>query len=105
MPEFENFGFKSTEDLIAYIKQRSDDIKEVTLSVANGLLMIGPQGDQKYFRGAVGNVMHIGGDSFVISTEDAEALINDGILSRLRVPIRLLALHSTGPSSNQVEGE
>ena len=105
MSKFENFKFESTEAVVAYLKQRADDISTVSLSIAEGVLMRGPQGEEAFFNRAAGIVMHIGGDSFVISTDAMEWLLNDGLLNRLGVPIRLLPLHATDESSNPEAGQ
>ena len=101
MGNFENFEFESPEQMVDYIIQRADDFSEVTLSVASGLLLGGPEGQQAYLKGGVGLVMHVAGDSVVISAEAAEVLLNTGLLSRLRVPVRLLPLVATDDKPSQ----
>lgn len=104
MAKPEDLYFDSPEALIDHIKQHADDISEVTLAVARDISMDGPQGQNRVFPDSCGLVMHIGGNSFVISARAAEGLLNDGLLTRLRVSVRLLPQQTSDSSSSQEEG-
>lgn len=103
MDPFKNYSFDTPEELLQAIKDKADDISEVTISIARGMLMIGPKGDTIFFNGAAGNVKNVDGDSILVSTEAMENLLNDGLLNRLRIKIRLLPLEATGSPSSQGE--
>lgn len=91
--DFEQARFPSTEALIREIQELSDDIESVTIQVANGILVVGPDGKSTLHRNAGALLKLSDGTSRLIHREDAEALLNDGILNRMRLPVRLLPLH------------
>lgn len=92
MAEFEQRKFPTTEALIREIQELSDDIESVTIPVAEGILVAGPDGKGTLMPKAGAMIRLSNGRSEVISREDAEALLNDGILQRMRLPIRLFPL-------------
>lgn len=90
--EFPQERFESVEALIAAIKQRSDDIESMTIQVASGLLLEGPSGEQLFQRGCGAIVKMHDGTSLTLHRDDAAALLTDGLLNRLRKPIKLIPL-------------
>jgi hypothetical protein len=87
MPEINNLG--TTEALVKYVQERSDDIEKAVLFppgmtlAQNGVRVMGPF-DQFAL------VFHLtNGRSQAIFGGDVEAVLNDGILYRMRIRIEL----------------
>lgn len=90
--EFEQKRFASVGALIREIQERSDDIESVTIQVANGIYVTGPEGQRQFCRNAGAFIRLCNGSSLLIHRDDAEALLNDGILQRMKLPCKLLPL-------------
>jgi len=88
-PEFVNFG--SSEKLLTYVKERSDDIERVVIPLSPKWLgdkLGNPIAPLPSF----GMALHmIDGSKKVLTREDAEILLNDGLLNRLRIRIELIS--------------
>ena len=86
-PEFTNFG--SSDKLLAYIKEKSDDLERVEI--------LPPGAGIRYKGQLVGTTQEfqmmlclIGDQRKVIGQRDAELLLNDGILSRMNIRIEFM---------------
>ena len=85
----ENYQFNSPDELLKYLKEKSDDIDRLTVPVKADILFTGPEGQQIVDRN-VGAILNLcDGRSIVIAPETANALLNDGILNRLGIEIKL----------------
>ena len=75
-----------TPELVRYIQERSDDIEKVVIP-QHPCIAFPATGEQV----EAGLVIHlIGGDLKIIpNKQDAEAVLNDGILQRMRIRIEL----------------
>lgn len=78
--------FNTSEELLQYLREHSDDIEGVTIPVLEGVDFVNQRDGQRIRRTNVGAIVEVvSGRSFVISREDAEMLINDGVLQRMRI--------------------
>ncbi|MDB5344243.1 MAG: hypothetical protein JWP89_2620 [Schlesneria sp.] len=85
-PLFQDFG--GSEQLLAFIKERSDDIEKVVIpQMAN--LAITRSGIPVAETDKVGMIIHMISHRFLIVPSDAELLLNDGILNRMNIKIEL----------------
>lgn len=75
-----------TPELLKYIQERSDDIEKVVIP-QHPFIAFPATGEQV----EAGLVIHlIGGDLKIIpNRQDAEAILNDGILHRMKIRIEL----------------
>jgi hypothetical protein len=81
----ENQRFESDEELLAFLRERTDDIEAVIIPVQEGVEFVGPQG-QRVRMPNVGAILQMcSGEQASLHREDAEMLINDGVLQRLRI--------------------
>lgn len=86
MPEEHNLG--STEALVRYVQERSDDIEKAVLYppggviTNNGVVVRGP-----FVQFAL--VLHLADRTQAVFGNDVEAVLNDGILNRMRIRIEL----------------
>jgi hypothetical protein len=82
----EPIEFSSAEELLAFVKQRADDIEQATI-VTPGGRFVGPGGETRHFPDAR-MILDMTDVRRVLDTPAAEWLLNDGLLSRLRIRIR-----------------
>ena len=68
------------------LKEKRDDIESIKLNVKGGHWTVG----QTVLTGAFAELEFCDGRRTLISLDVAEALLNDGILSKLRVPLKLV---------------
>lgn len=87
--EFETTRFATAAELLRALQERSDDFERVTIAVPNELLLTGPQGQRQVAANVCGSVALCDGRTLLIHREDLELLLNDGILSRLKIPVSL----------------
>ena len=75
-----------TPELLRYIQERSDDIEKVVIP-QHPYIVMRPSGEQV----EAGLVIHLIGDDMKIipNKQDAEAVLNDGILNRMKIRIEL----------------
>lgn len=90
--EFEQERFPSVEALLRELQERSDDFESVTIQVANGIHIVGPEGQKHFCRDAGAFIRMCDGSSRIIHREDMETLLNDGVLQRMKIPVVLLPL-------------
>jgi hypothetical protein len=85
-PSFRDFG--STEALVSYIKERSDDLEIVVVPTRTPVLTY--RGEAVADLSKIGMLLYfIGGGREMIVKSDAEVLPNDGILNRMKIKIEL----------------
>jgi hypothetical protein len=85
-PQFRDFG--SSENLLVFIKEKSEDIEKAVIPQFLGLTIKKagtPIGNYE-----VGMILHmIDGTRKLLTPEDAEIVLNDGILARMKIRIEL----------------
>ncbi len=87
--EFESEEFDSVREIIERLLEKSDDFEGLELMVVNHLPLKGPNGEPAIARNACGLIKTCG-RSIALHREDLETLINTGIFSRMKIPIRLV---------------
>lgn len=85
----EGYEFDSPEDLINWIREKTDDLQEVQIPLATNVGVVSSNGEQVLTKGAGAILLFINGRQSIIRIEDAEALINDGVLHRMGIKIKL----------------
>lgn len=78
--------FESPEELDAYLREKTDDIENVQIFVRD--VVTYPSGEQE--RGVGGLLVMCGGDKAVIPLAAMERLINDGVLQKMGIKVRLM---------------
>jgi hypothetical protein len=81
----EDRQFKSAEEMLRFLKEHVDDIENVVIPVQEAVEVRGPQGERRVTNGVGAWIKLCGGNSMMISRDDAAMLINDGVLQRLRI--------------------
>lgn len=89
---FESTRFESVEELMRYLKEKTDDIELVSIPVPATIQFTGPQGQRVNAPNCGGIVELCTGQRITIHRDDMQLLINDGILQRLSIPIELKPL-------------
>lgn len=89
MSEFESERFASVDELLSMLRERSDDFTEIRIQVPKDILLRGPRGETKVAADCCGSIHLCSGKSLLIHRQDLEILVNDGLLQRLRIPVRL----------------
>lgn len=91
MPDqFSEEGFSSFDDVIQRLRERSDDFERVSIMVANDLPLAGPEGQTALAKNCCSLIETVSGEPVLIHREALEALLNDGILQRLKIPVSLV---------------
>ena len=88
--DFETFqrDFGSTENVVRYIQERSDDIERAEIPQVPTIWWVMPDGERLEIE--AGLVLRLSsGRMQVLHPQDAMAVLNDGILTRMRIPIEL----------------
>jgi hypothetical protein len=84
--EAENFG--SSEEALRYIKEKSDDIVEAVIPQSPTIVV--REGNART-EIVIGMVLYmVNGHKKIVHPVDAELVLNDGILNRMHIPIKLL---------------
>ena len=84
--EFNDFG--STEALVKDIQERSDDITKVVLLRKKNALT--RNGASFLDLSNTGMILHfVGGKARLVTIQDAQAILNDGILNRMKIRIEI----------------
>jgi predicted RNA-binding protein associated with RNAse of E/G family len=91
--EFPTDRFATSEELIKRLKEQADDIDGLHIVVANHLPMVTPKGDMRLVNGCCSMIKLCTGESILIHRDELQNLLNDGILSRMKVPISLAPLY------------
>lgn len=82
----------------------SDDMESVEIRVPAEILVVGPDGRRAQVKGSCGMIRLTDGSAKLIHREEMEVLLNEGILQRMKIPVRLVPLASTDKPSSQEEG-
>ncbi len=98
MDPFENKFKGTTQQIVQVIKDKADDISEVVIGVHGKIPMHGPAGQYEERKGA-GTINFVDGDIKIVDARALEAMLNDGLLNRLRIKIRLIPLADRGEGS------
>ncbi|QDU60777.1 hypothetical protein Pan216_16290 [Planctomycetes bacterium Pan216] len=79
------FGFEqATDPVLVYFEEHSEEIENVVIPLRN---MAARSSEDP----SVGMIAHlVDGDQINFTIEDAEILLNDGILSRMGIPTNLM---------------
>jgi hypothetical protein len=89
--EFESRNFGSSEALLRFVQERSEDIDRVEIYGPGAVLTTG--GERPYRIANFIMLLHfMSGEKKMISRDDAEILLNDGILNRMRIKIEFAIL-------------
>ena len=84
----ENFG--SPEKLLAYIKEKSDDIDKA-LIFGPGAVLIASNGKRTWKSPEFGMMFaFVNGEQKMMGSDDAEMVLNEGILTRMKIKIEFL---------------
>jgi hypothetical protein len=74
---------------LAYLREHTDDIDLVSIPVQQGAAFGGPGGHKIQMAGVGAVLKTCSGRRLAISRDDAEVLINDGVLQRLKIRCKL----------------
>ena len=85
-PIVEDFG--NSENLLKFFKDRADDIESVSIT-PGPIVTIKHMGQSYGNVSGVGMIVNMTDKRRLIKREDAELLLNDGLLNRLRIKIEL----------------
>ena len=86
----EDKQFKTQEELINELMSRMDDVESVVIPVSATIQITNRSGrPARYMTNVGGQIKYIGGDSTIIHFEDMEAMINNGVFSRMGIKIHL----------------
>jgi len=80
------------KSLLAFLKEKTDDVTEVQVMVVNDLPMRHHDGRAKLMENCCGVIKTCSGETIVIHRQDLAALLNDGVFSRMRIQVRLVPL-------------
>lgn len=86
LPIAEDFG--NSENLLKFFKDRADDIESVSIT-PGPTVTITHMGQPYGNISGVGMIVNMTDKRRLIKREDAELLLNDGLLNRLRIRIEL----------------
>lgn len=84
--------FESDQDLLDFLVEHADDIDEVVIPVQEGLEMRGPNGERVAYPNAGAWIKLCTGGGATIHRETAERFINQGVLQRMEIPVKLATL-------------
>ena len=87
----EPLEWETVEEAVAHLKEHRDDFDSVVFRLVDADWQLG----NHTATGAFVELQKCGGGSTLISPDVAEAILNDGILSRLRIPVKLQAVRAT----------
>ncbi len=94
-----NSEFQSSEDLLEFLREHSDDIDIVIIPVQTIVEFRSPTG-KRLKANKVGAVLKMcSGRSQVINRDDDAMLINDGVLQRMKIKCVLDPLDSSGDAT------
>ena len=81
---------KTPAEFLKHLQELTDDTESVSVAIMDHVRHKKNDGSTKEYSG-VGAVLNLcDGGTRVISIEDAERLINDGVLQRMKIKIRLV---------------
>jgi len=93
------FRFESDEEALQFLRERSDDVEGVLIPIAEVVSGKSPDGRRSDLRSAGAILTLCSGKKIAIHPEQAVAVLNDGILTRLRIPISMMSFPA-GPAAS-----
>jgi hypothetical protein len=82
--------FHNSDEVLRFVQERSDDIEKVVIPQHPFISVFDPKNPVEATEVPAGMVLHLIGDDFrIIHPKDAELILNDGILNRMRIKIEL----------------
>jgi hypothetical protein len=84
------FKYGSPDELIRHIKERADDIDAIWIVFDNKVKKQDADGTSTTLMGVAGVIRYCDGSSSLVHAVDAEMILNDDGIRRLRIPFRLL---------------
>ena len=82
------YDFGDSDGVLAYIKERSDDIEKAVIPQMRSIDLVGKDGVVANIE--AGLILHLcDGHKQFVTPVDAEIVLNDGILNRMRIRIEL----------------
>lgn len=88
----EDIRFDSSEALLRYLREKSDDVDRLTIAVPEGIQFSAPNGDKLIRRNAAAVLALCSGTQLVLHRDDLEKLLNDGLLNRMKIPVNVSTL-------------
>lgn len=87
---FEEWHFGSTDEVLDYIRERSDEIERVVIPQHPVVTLYDPQNGEDRQSIEAGMIIHLTtGNYQVLTPSEAETVLNSGILHRRRIRIEL----------------
>lgn len=78
---------ESAKEVIDYIKARADDISNAQIA-CGGVITVKQENGQEIIAPNAGMILvMMGGENLLVHKDDVAAVLNDGILNRMRIPI------------------
>ena len=87
MTDAHDFG--SSNELLKYLREKCDDIDSISIPIHWGVEGTQPDGSKIITKDIGAVINYCNGTHKMIHRTDAENIINDGVLQRLEIPIRL----------------
>lgn len=89
MNQFEQSKFETDKELMRFIQEKSDDIEKAVIPQMHEVAFTHPDRPGGVLIKA-GMILHmISGTTQIVHPEDAEMVLNDGILNRMKIRIEL----------------
>jgi len=82
--------FSSSKELLQRLQERSDDFEYVEMLVTDDMILRGPSNETRLAKNCCGFIRTCTGESLLIHREELQAILNDGVLQRMKIPIRLI---------------
>ncbi len=86
MEEFSEDWFSTAAEVVQRLNIKSDDVQGVVIPVAEGIFLEIPESEPQFATDAAAFIQLHDGRSLLIPRNEAEKLINDGILQRKGIP-------------------
>jgi len=83
---------QSLEQILQRLRERSDDFDSVDIQIPEAMSVTAPNGESIPMPGVAALIQRCDGNPTALRLDVAEALLNDGILQKLNIPIRLKLL-------------
>lgn len=97
MGSVDNFG--EGDGVLLYVKEKSDDIEHVVIPLFKvGSLPTDGRSPVHEYEDVGLILFMVNGDTQLIHKADAERVLNDGILNRMRIDIRIWSPSDAAPS-------
>jgi len=80
---------QSLEQILQQLRERSDDFDSFDIQIPEVMSVTAPSGESMPMPSVAALIQRCDGNPTAIRLDVAEALLNDGILQKLNIPIRL----------------